>query len=73
MEFCTHREFCTNRRICGLRKGSDQLEVVTETEDVTILWDYYTKGQRMEANRPGIAIKDKKKICKLMYVKVPSD
>ena len=46
---------------------------MTETEDVTILWDYYTKGQRLEANKPGIAIKDKKKICKLMDVKVPSD
>ena len=48
---------------------------VTETQDVTILWDFSVHTDRtIKANRPDIIIKDrKKKQCLLIDMTIPSD
>ena len=52
-----------------------QPEAVTETDNVTILWDYSTQTVRnIKANKPEIAVKDKReKTCKLVDVKIHAD
>ncbi len=50
-------------------------QTVTESDDVTILWDMPIHTDReIKANRPDIVIKDKKeKSCMLIDVAIPSD
>ena len=50
-------------------------DIVTENEEVTILWDMQVhKDRTIKANKPDIIIKDKKeKSCMLIDMAVPSD
>ena len=52
-----------------------QPEAVTETDNVTILWDYSMQTDRnIKAHKPDITVKDKReKTCKLINVKIPAD
>ena len=52
-----------------------QPEIVTETDIVTILWDYSIETNRkIKANKPDITVKNKReKSCKLIDVKTPAD
>ena len=52
-----------------------QPEVITETDNVRILWDYIIQTDRkIKARKPDITVKVKrKKTCKLIDVKVPAD
>ena len=48
---------------------------VTETDNVTILWDYSIQTDRkIKTNNRDITINDKReKNCKLIHVKTPAD
>ena len=52
-----------------------QPEAVTETDNVSILWDYSIQTDRkIKANKPDITVKDKReKNCKLIDVKIIAD
>ena len=48
---------------------------MTETESITILWDYSIQTyRRIKTNKSDITIKDREeKACRLINVKVPAD
>ena len=52
-----------------------QTPPVTETKEVTILWDFpINTDRKITANRPDIVIRDKiKKTCLLLDISIPSD
>ena len=52
-----------------------QPEAVTETDNVTILWDYSLQTDRkIKANKPDITVKnERERTCKLIDVKIPAD
>ena len=71
-----------HQRICkhyGAQHAEDwyehQPEAVTETDNVTILWDYSIQTDRkIKVNKPDITINNKRdKTCKLIDVKIPAD
>ena len=52
-----------------------QPEAVTETDNVTILWDYSIQtDKKIKAKKPDITVKGKReKTCNLIDVKIPAD
>ena len=53
----------------------NQPDAVTETDNVTILWDYSIQTDRkINANKPDTTIKDEReKNCRLIDLKIPAD
>ena len=69
-----HWKICKH---CGAQNAENyehQPEAVTETDNVTILWDYIIQADRkIKANKPDITVKEKReKTCKLIDLKIPA-
>jgi hypothetical protein len=74
---CTHLHYSICKKL-GIETAENWYshipKLVTEHEDITVLWNQGIQTDReVLANRPDIIIKNKEKTCLLIDVAIPSD